>query len=136
MAGKTGKGKVTRANGSRKKAVSGHDKAGLVFGVGRIARRLKQGRFSDRFGRTGAVFMAGVLEYLANEVLELAGNVAEEHKMKTIMPRHIQQAIRDDEELNKMLANSQFIESGHQSNINEFLFPQKAGKKGTGTQEM
>ena len=136
MAGKTGKGKATRANGSRKKAVTGHEKAGLVFSVGRVSRYLKQGRYSDRFGRGGAVFLAGVLEYLANEVLELAGNVAEEHKMKTIMPRHIQQAIRDDEELNKMMANSQFIESGHQANIHEFLFPHKAGKKASGTQEM
>jgi histone H2A len=87
MAGKTGKGKITRGNaagGSRKKSVTGQAKAGLVFSVGRIARFLKQGRYSDRFGRSGAVFLAGVLEYLCNEVLELAGNAAEEHKKKTI----------------------------------------------------
>lgn len=54
----------------------------------------------------GAVFLAGVLEYLCNEVLELAGNAAEENKKKTIQPRHIAQAIRNDEELNKMMANS------------------------------
>ena len=108
MAGKTGKGKITRSNasGSRKKAVTGHENAGLLFSVGRVSRYLKQGRYSDRFGRGGAVFLAGVLEYLCNEVLELAGNAAEENKKKTIQPRHIAQAIRNDEELNKMMANS------------------------------
>ena len=141
MAGKTGKGKITRANasGSRKKPVTGHEKAGLVFSVGRIARFLKRGRYSDRFGRSGAVFLAGVLEYLANEVLELAGNAAEENKKKTIFPRHIAQAIRNDEELNKMMANSQFTEGGFHANIQEFLFPVKAkgkGGKADGTQEL
>ena len=118
MAGKTGKGKITRSNaGSRKKPVTGHSKAGLIFSVGRIARFLKKGRYSDRFGRSGAVFMAGVLEYLCNEVLELAGNAAEENKKKTIAPRHIGAAIRNDEELNKLMANSQFTEGGYHANI-------------------
>ena len=43
--------------------------------------------------------MAGVLEYMSMELLELAGACAAEHNKKTVFPKHIQLAIRNDEEL-------------------------------------
>ena len=54
------------------KAVSGSSRAGLTFPVGRIARLLRQGRYSGRLGKSAAVFMAATLEYVVTEVLELA----------------------------------------------------------------
>ncbi|KFQ90510.1 Histone H2AX, partial [Nipponia nippon] len=77
-------------------------KAGLQFPVGRVYRLLKGGNYADRIGPGAAIYLAAVLEYLSAEILELAGNAARENKKARILPRHIQLAVRNDEELNKL----------------------------------
>ena len=91
MAGKggNGKGKGGRGKSTGTKAVSKSTKAGLQFPVGRIARFMKEGKFCDRVGAGAPVYLAAVLEYLAAEVLELAGNAARDNKKTRIVPRHI-----------------------------------------------
>jgi len=79
MAGK-GKGKGGRGGQGSKPASSRSSRAGLQFPVGRIARFLKTGRYADRVGAGAPVYLAAVLEYLAAEVLELAGNAARDNK--------------------------------------------------------
>lgn len=75
-------------------------KAGLQFPVGRIHRYLKQRtQHNMRIGAKAAVYTSAILEYLVAEVLELAGNASKDLRVKRIAPRHLQLAIRGDEEL-------------------------------------
>ena len=58
------------------------NKAGIVFPIPRIKRYLKKGRYNKRIGQGAAVYLTAVLDYLAGEVLELAGNAARDNKKK------------------------------------------------------
>jgi histone H2A len=81
-------------------------KANIVFSVGRVMRRLRDGHYTDRVAETAPVFLAAVLEYLCAEVLELSGNATKEFKKTRISPRHILLAIRNDEEIDRLLGGS------------------------------
>jgi histone H2A len=140
------------------KAVSRSSKAGLQFPVGRIARFLKAGKYAQRVGAGAPVYLSAVLEYLAAEVrpshpppspyrarpplnrlsltpvrlaqvLELAGNAARDNKKSRIVPRHIQLAVRNDEELSRLLGAVTIAAGGVLPNIHQTLLPRKAGSK-------
>ncbi|CAC5392752.1 H3 [Mytilus coruscus] len=83
----------------------------------------------SRSSRAGLQFPVGpVLEYLAAEVLELAGNAARDNKKSRIIPRHLQLAIRNDEELNKLLSGVTIAQGGVLPNIQAVLLPKKTQK--------
>lgn len=73
--------------------------------------------------------MAGVLEYLTAEILELSGAAAKENKKVRIIPRHIMFAIRKDAELNELLSSAFFSGSGVMPNINPLLIPKNSKQK-------
>ena len=121
--GRGGKGKASTSRPMTKAA-----RAGLQFPVGRIARFMKQGRHAERVGAGAPVYLAAVLEYLAAEVLELAGNAAKDLKRSRVIPRHIQMAIRHDDELNKLMGGTTIAAGGVLPNIHVALLPVKKDK--------
>ncbi|NXN37805.1 H2A1 protein, partial [Rhinoptilus africanus] len=100
-------------------------KAGLQFPVGRVYRLLRMGNYADRISPGAAIYLAAVLEYLSAEVLELAGHAAWENKKTRILPRHIQLAVRNDDELNKLFSCVTIAEGGVLPNVLPELLPKK-----------
>ncbi|KAL6481472.1 hypothetical protein MHYP_G00095520 [Metynnis hypsauchen] len=121
----SGRGKKLVAAAKTKKSMSRSARAGLQFPVGRVARLLKKGNYAQRVGSGAAVYLTAVLEYLSAEVLELAGNASKDNKKLRIAPRHIQLAVRNDEELNTLLGGVTISEGGVLPNIQAQLLPKK-----------
>ncbi|CAI9546830.1 unnamed protein product [Staurois parvus] len=110
MSGRGKQGGKTRA-----KAKTRSSRAGLQFPVGRVHRLLRKGNYAERVG-------AGAPVYL---ILELAGNAARDNKKTRIIPRHLQLAVRNDEELNKLLGGVTIAQGGVLPNIQAVLLPKK-----------
>ncbi|MFS7998968.1 putative transcription factor Hap3/NF-YB family [Helianthus anomalus] len=127
MAGKsdTEAKKGGRGKPKASKSVSRSSKVGLQFPVDRIARFLKAGRYAQRVGAGAPVYLSSVLEYLAAEVLELAGNATRDNKKSRVVPRHIQLAVRNDEESSKLLGSVTIANDGVLPNIDSTLLPKK-----------
>jgi histone H2A len=127
-----GKGKGKGGRGGDKKSTTSSAKAGLQFPVGRIGRYLRQGKYATRMGAGAPVYLAAVLEYLTAEILELAGNAARDNKKTRIVPRHITLAVKNDEELNKLLGGVTIAAGGVLPNIHAVLLPKKVATAGGG----
>jgi histone H2A len=110
---------------SAKDGKSRSARAGLQFPVGRVHRQLRVGRYAARVGAGAPVYLAAVMEYLAAEILELAGNASRDNKRIRIVPRHIQLAVRNDDELNKLLGSVTIAAGGVLPNIHQKLLPKK-----------
>ncbi|XP_020482617.1 core histone macro-H2A.2 [Labrus bergylta] len=119
------------ARGGKKKAtkLSRSARAGVIFPVGRMMRYLRIGTHKYRIGMGAPVYMAAVIEYLAAEILELAGNAARDNKKGRITPRHIKLAVANDEELNQLLRGVTISNGGVLPRIHPELLSKKRGSR-------
>lgn len=128
--GKGGKGGKGKSSGDAGKKVSStSSKVGLLFPVGRVKRYMKNkvtGKI--RVGTKAAIYLTAVLEYLSAEVVELAGNAAKQLRAKRITPRHLQLAIRGDDELDTLI-RATIASGGVMPHINKALLLKVEKKK-------
>ena len=112
------------------KKVSKSARAGLQFPVTRFKTILqKHAPRGFRIGEGAPVYLAGVMEYLTAEMLELAGNAGRDNRKSNINPRHLQLASTNDEELSKMLGKHHIVGGGVLPNIHAVLLPDKNKKR-------
>ena len=97
---------------------------------------IRDGNFASRVGSSAPVALAAVIEYVCSELMELAGDFAKEDKRQRITPKHLQQAIRSDDELNSFFINTTIKDGGVKPHVNVFFLKKKeAAKLGAPTQE-
>lgn len=77
----------------------------LLFPVRHISKRMKKNHIASTTSQKATIFMTAVLEYLAAELLDIAGEVAKLREKTLIKPSHIRHAISQDEELNTLLGD-------------------------------
>merc|ERR1711959_798733 len=118
---------LAMAKSGKKKASGGGTtkKSGLKFSVGSIGGQLKRGRYAKRVSKAAAVYLASAIEYCTSELLELATKVASKGKKSTLKPRHIALAVRNDDELNKLLADVTIASGGVVPNVHPAIAKKK-----------
>uniref|UniRef100_UPI00398E53BF histone H2A type 1-H-like n=1 Tax=Pristiophorus japonicus TaxID=55135 RepID=UPI00398E53BF len=110
---------------ARAKAKSRSSRVELQFPVGCVHRLRRKGNYAERVGGGAPVDRAAEFEYLTDEILELAGNAARDNKKTRIIPRHLQLAICNDQQLNKLLGKVTIAQGGALPNIQAVLLPKK-----------
>jgi histone H2A len=110
---------------TRKPTVTKSNRAGLKFPVGRLHRYLKRS-FNGRVSGQASVFLAGAMEYLTHEMVELAVLKMKEQKKKRIDARHIFLAIADDEEFDTLRRQLGIVISG--GGVLPIVVPSKSKK--------
>ncbi|KAJ8418283.1 hypothetical protein AAFF_G00139920 [Aldrovandia affinis] len=116
------------ARGKKKATkLSRSSRAGVIFPVGRMMRYLRAWTHKYRISMGAPVYMAAVIEYLAAEILELAGNAARDNRKSRITPRHIKLAVANDEELNQLLRGVTISNGGVLPRIHPELLSKKRG---------
>lgn len=115
---------TSSASGTKAKPASAAIRSGLQFHPSRAKLLIKKYVPGvHRVGIGAPIYLAGVLEYLTAEVLELAGDVAR-HNQKTRVDRdHLMLAIKNDEDLSRVFKGD--IVMGDIPKIHSYMLPRK-----------
>jgi histone H3/H4 len=82
-------------------------KAGLQFSIS-LAEKIIRHNYNGRVGAVAPIYLAGVLEYFAAELLELSGNLVRDSGKNTIEVDYLKSAIENDGELKKLAKDINF----------------------------
>ena len=103
------------------------DRAGTLFSVGRILRRLRNEGLKPRVRSQAAVAVAAFLDDLFGAVMQDSVFTTLENKRTRIRPRYVARAIALDSTL-KVLMKGAIPGAGVQPNIHSVLLPQSRRK--------
>ena len=79
-------------------------RAGITFSVCQFHQKLRR-RTLQRVQKVSSVYLSAVIEYLVKEVLDLSNEIAQYQEQNILQPRHINTALRYDQELNQLTKN-------------------------------
>ena len=96
------------ANAATKKSTSTAAKAGLLISTMRIEQRLRAKNRGRRVGKTTAVFFAGVVQKILEDIDALAVAEAQARNQKRVAPIDVQRVVRADPDLNHTFAGFAF----------------------------
>ena len=51
-------------------------RADIIFPPARFMRMMRRDRLNERISKQAAIYMAGCIEYLAQEIVEMSGDIA------------------------------------------------------------
>ncbi|XP_003422221.1 histone H2A-Bbd type 1 [Loxodonta africana] len=74
-------------------------RAELQFPVSRVDCLLREGNYAQCLSLSTPIFLAGILEYVTANILELAGIEAYNHGRIRITPEHVERAVDSDPQL-------------------------------------
>ncbi|NWQ83815.1 H2A protein, partial [Columbina picui] len=94
------KGNKAKAKKSR---CSRSSRAGLLFPVSRVDRRLRRGHFAERLGATAPVYLAAVLQCVTHNTMDEAAKISKKKKQQHISSLHLKMAIQKSSELKKLM---------------------------------
>ena len=78
---------------ARKPAISASTRANLIMPIQRVLNLMRRDRLNVRVSKSAGIMMASMLEYLAGELCEMAGNLALEKKKKRLTNRFLLLAV-------------------------------------------
>lgn len=129
--------KVFSRGPENKKSRSKSQKAGLIFPVARVNKYMKTHSGLKRVGGSSPICMTAVIEYIAAEIVEAAGNKTKSASRKTINQEDMLSAVRLDPDLAKLFAGTSVCVGDKLTKVSESIKyapgkPKKAkeGKEG------
>ena len=112
---------------TKKAPVTLSKRAGLKMPVGRIRRMISDGKYVGRMSMSAPLALSAILEFLIDDIIEAAANQAKNKNKKRIVPRHIMQGIRKDQDLDSMLSKIAFANTGAMEHTRKELIKKKRG---------